>query len=255
MMIDDLKGKRILVTGSSTGIGAAVAKACAGLGAKVAVHYNSSRGEAQSLVDAITAEGGEAILIGGDVSQSQGARQVVDEAAAGLGGLDVLINNAGALVKRARLGQIEDGLYDQVLDLNVRSVVMASQAALPHLRKAGGGSIVHTTSVAARNGGGPGALLYASAKAFVSNAVRNMAKELAGDRIRVNGVAPGVISTPFHERYSTAEMLETMRQTIPMGVLGKPEDCVGAYLFLASDKLSGYVTGQIIEVNGGQLMP
>lgn len=254
-MIDDLKGKRILVIGSSTGIGAAVAKAYAELGARVVVHYNSSRDQAQAVVKEIEAAGGQAILVGGDVSQTKGATKVVDEAAAALGGLDVLVNNAGALLKRARLGEIDDALYDQVLDLNVRSVVMASQAALPHLRKAGGGSIIHTSSVAARNGGGPGALLYASAKAFVGNAVRNMAKELVGDRIRVNGVAPGVISTPFHERYSTPEMLETMRKTIPMAVLGTPEDCVGAYVFLASNKMSGYVTGQIIEVNGGQLMP
>lgn len=254
-MFDDLKGKRVLITGSSTGIGAAAAIAFGELGARVAVHYNSSRDEAQAVVSAIAANGGEAILVGGDVSRSDEAVRVVDEAARSLGGLDVLINNAGALVKRVPLGQIDDELYDRVLDVNVRSVVMASQAALPHLRAAGGGSIIHTTSVAARNGGGPGALLYASAKAFVSNAVRNMAKDLAGERIRVNGVAPGVIVTPFHERYSTPEMLETMRKTVPMGVLGKPEDCVGAYLFLASDKLAGYVTGQVIEVNGGQLMP
>ena len=254
-MFDDLKGKRVLITGSSTGIGAAAAIAFGELGARVAVHYNSSRDEAQAVVSAIAANGGEAILVGGDVSRSDEAVRVVDEAARSLGGLDVLINNAGALVKRVPLGQIDDELYDRVLAVNVRSVVMASQAALPHLRAAGGGSIIHTTSVAARNGGGPGALLYASAKAFVSNAVRNMAKDLAGERIRVNGVAPGVIVTPFHERYSTPEMLETMRKTVPMGVLGKPEDCVGAYLFLASDKLAGYVTGQVIEVNGGQLMP
>ena len=255
MMIDDLKGKRILVIGSSTGIGAAVAKAYAGLGAKVAVHYNSSRDDAEALAKEIKAEGGDVLLVGGDVSKSTGATKVVDEAVAGLGGLDVLVNNAGALLKRVPLGQIDDELYEKVLDLNVRAVIMATQAALPHLRKAGGGSIIHTTSVAARNGGGPGALLYASSKAFVSNTVRNMAKELASEHIRVNGVAPGVILTPFHERYSTPEMLETMRKTIPMGFLGKPEDCVGAYLFLASEKLSGYVTGQIIEVNGGQLMP
>ena len=254
-MIEDLRGKRILVTGSSTGIGAAVAKAYARHGARVAVHYNASAEQAQALVAGIEAEGGEAVLVGGDVSSSEGAKSVVDEAAAALGGLDLLVNNAGALLKRQRLGEIDDESYDRILDLNVRSVVMASQAALPHLRAAGRGSIIHTTSVAARNGGGPGALLYASAKAFVSNAVRNMAKDLAGDNIRVNGVAPGVISTPFHERYSTPEMLETMRKTIPMAMLGKPEDCVGAYLFLASDAMSGYVTGQIIEVNGGQLMP
>lgn len=254
-MIEDLKGKRILVTGSSTGIGAAVAKAYAQHGARVAVHYNASAEQAQALVAGIEAEGGEAVLVAGDVSTSSGAKAVVDEAASALGGLDLLVNNAGALLKRQRLGEIDDESYDRILDLNVRSVVMASQAALPHLKAAGRGNIIHTTSVAARNGGGPGALLYASAKAFVSNAVRNMAKDLAGDNIRVNGVAPGVISTPFHERYSTPEMLETMRKTIPMGILGKPEDCVGAYLFLASDAMSGYVTGQIIEVNGGQLMP
>lgn len=254
-MIEDLKGKRILVTGSSTGIGAAVAKAYTRHGARVAVHYNASAEQAQALVAGIEAEGGEAVLVAGDVSTSSGAKAVVDEAASALGGLDLLVNNAGALLKRQRLGEIDDESYDRILDLNVRSVVMASQAALPHLKAAGRGNIIHTTSVAARNGGGPGALLYASAKAFVSNAVRNMAKDLAGDNIRVNGVAPGVISTPFHERYSTPEMLETMRKTIPMGILGKPEDCVGAYLFLASDAMSGYVTGQIIEVNGGQLMP
>jgi 3-oxoacyl-[acyl-carrier protein] reductase len=251
-MFGDLKDKRILITGSSTGIGAALAKACAGLGARVAVHYNSSRDEAEALVGAMEGRG---VLVSGDVSRSETAARVVDEAADALGGLDVLVNNAGALIQRVPFGGIDDGLYDRVLDLNVRSVIMASQAALPHLRKAGGGSVIHTTSIAARNGGGPGALLYASAKAFVSNTVRNMAKELAPERIRVNGVAPGVITTPFHERYSTPEMLETMRKTVPMGRLGQPEDCVGAYLFLASDALSGYVTGQIIEVNGGQLMP
>jgi 3-oxoacyl-[acyl-carrier protein] reductase len=255
MMFDDLRNRRILITGSSTGIGAAVAEACARLGAHVAVHYNSSRSEAEAVVQAIEKAGGRAALVSGDVAKSETAARVVEQAVDALGGLDVLINNAGALLQRVPFGQIDDALYDRVLDVNVRSVIMASQAALPHLRRAGGGSIIHTTSIAARNGGGPGALLYASAKAFVSNTVRNMAKDLAADHIRVNGVAPGVIQTPFHERYSTPEMLETMRKTIPMGVLGRPEDCVGAYLFLASKELSGYITGQIIEVNGGQLMP
>ncbi|KFC70113.1 Enoyl-(Acyl-carrier-protein) reductase [Bosea sp. LC85] len=253
-MIDDLKGKRILVTGSSTGIGAAVAKAYAERGAAVAVHYNQSKEPAQALLAEIKAAGGTAILIGGDVSKSKEAARIVDEAAAGLGGLDVLVNNAGALVKRVPLDDIDDEIYDRVLDLNVRSVVVASQVAARHMRKAGRGSIINTSSVAARNGGGPGALLYAGAKAFVLNATRNLAKDLAGANIRVNGVSPGVISTPFHERYSTPEILEGMRKTIPMAVIGTPEDCVGAYLFFASDKLSGYVTGQVLEVNGGQFM-
>lgn len=253
-MFNDLKDKRILVTGSSTGIGAAVAEACAKLGANVAVHYNTSRAEAEAVIASIEASGGRASLVHGDVSTSQAAARVVDEAAAQLGGLDVLINNAGSLVQRAKLESVDDTLYDQVLDLNARSVIMASKAAIPHLRKAGGGSVIHTTSIAARNGGGVGSLLYASAKAFVSNAVRSMAKEFAAERIRVNGVAPGVILTPFHERFSTPEMLEAVRNTIPMAKLGEPGDCVGAYLFFASDTLSGYVTGQVLEVNGGQFM-
>jgi len=108
--------------------------------------------------------------------------------------------------------------------------------------------------VAARNGGGPGALLYAGAKAFVLNATRNMAKEFAGNNIRVNGVSPGVITTPFHDRYSTPEILENMRKTIPMARIGEPVDCTGAYIFFASDQMSSYITGQVLEVNGGQFM-
>ncbi|CEJ10141.1 3-oxoacyl-[acyl-carrier-protein] reductase FabG [bacterium YEK0313] len=253
-MFNDLEGKRILVTGSSTGIGAAVAKAYADCGAAVAVHYNQSKAEAEAVAAAIKAAGGTCVLVGGDVSKGKEATRIVDEAAAGLGGLDVLVNNAGALVKRVPLDDIDDAIYDRVLDLNVRSVVIASQAAARHMRKAGRGSIINTSSVAARNGGGPGALLYAGAKAFVLNATRNLAKELASANIRVNGVSPGVISTPFHERYSTPEILEGMRKTIPMGIIGTPDDCIGSYLFFASDRMSGYVTGQVLEVNGGQFM-
>jgi len=253
-MLSDLSGKRVLITGSSTGIGAALARALGELGAKVAVHGRSSLAEAEAVVGSIRGAGGQAELVTGDVSRSREAARVVEEAAERLGGLDILVNNAGALLRRARLEEIDDGLYDSVLDLNVRSVIMASQAAVPHLRKAGGGSIIHTSSISARNGGGPGSALYASAKAFVSNLTRNMAKELAPDRIRVNAVSPGVILTPFHERYSTPEFLEAARKTIPQARLGEPDDCVGTFLYLASERMSGYVTGQVIEVNGGQFM-
>lgn len=254
-MLSDLQNKRVLVTGSSTGIGAAVAQGFARVGARVVVHYKSSAGEADAVVSAIREKGGEAHAVRGDVASSANAKAVVDEAASILGGLDVLINNAGAMVKRAPLADVDDDLYDQVLDVNVRSVVMASKAAVPHFRQAGAGAIVNTSSIAARNGGGPGAGLYAGAKAFVGNITRNMAKELAGDNIRVNAVSPGVIMTPFHQRFSSPEWLEAMRKTIPLARVGDPEDCVGAFLFLASQRMGGYINGQTIEVNGGQYMP
>jgi 3-oxoacyl-[acyl-carrier protein] reductase len=127
--------------------------------------------------------------------------------------------------------------------------------SVAHLRKSGSGFIINTTSVAARNGGGGGAVLYAAAKGFVSTLTRGLAKELIGSGIRVNGVAPGVIDTAFHERDSNADQMRGMIATIPLGKAGTSEDCVGAYLFLASPMLSGYIVGQIIEVNGGQLMP
>jgi 3-oxoacyl-[acyl-carrier protein] reductase len=132
---------------------------------------------------------------------------------------------------------------------------VASQAAIGPLKAAGGGFIINTTSIAARNGASGGAGLYGSSKAFVHNVTRGMAKELIPFGIRVNAVAPWVIETPFHERYSTPAQMAAMLATVPQGRLGSPEDCVGAFLFLASAALSPYIIGQVIEVNGGQLMP
>ncbi|CAM3360476.1 SDR family NAD(P)-dependent oxidoreductase [Halomonas lysinitropha] len=254
-MFDELKGRRVLVTGASRGIGAAVATRLGRLGCRVAVHYHSSETGAEAVCRAVRENGGEASLVRGDVSRSAEAMRIVDEAAEHLDGLDLLINNAGDMLGRVSLDEMNDEHYDRVMDLNARSVVMASRAALPHFRNAGRGNIIHTGSIAARNGGGTGAGLYASAKGFVTTLTRNMAKELAGENIRVNAVAPGVIATDFHERHSNDAQMEAARATIPQGRLGSAEDCVGAYLFLATDALSGYITGQVIEVNGGQLMP
>ncbi|MGE7469116.1 SDR family NAD(P)-dependent oxidoreductase [Bosea sp. NPDC003192] len=254
-MLDDLKGLRALVTGSSTGIGAAVAKAYAANGMRVVVHYKSSESEANAVAAEIRAAGGEAHVLQADVADSAQAVDLVNKAADKLGGLDVLVNNAGALVKRTPIAEIEDEFFDSVVDLNVRSVVMASKAALPYLKQSGNrASVINLSSIAARNGGGPGSSLYASSKAFVLNLTRGMAKEFVPFGIRVNGVSPGVIMTPFHERYSTAEQIEAMRRTVPMERVGTPQDNVGVFLFLASPAMSGYITGQTIEVNGGQYM-
>ena len=254
--MDDLKGKIALVTGASTGIGAAVARAYAARGMRVAVHYNRSAGPANKVVDAITAAGGEAFSLQGDVRDTEAIRRVVRETIARWGAIDILVNNAGSLVKRVPIAEFDDALFDDVLHINARSVLAFCREVVPLMRTQGrGGSIINVSSVAARHGGGPGAYLYAGAKGFVSTATRGLAKELAGDRIRVNAVAPGVIQTPFHDQFSTPQMLESFKATIPMARIGEPDDCVGAFLYLASEQLSSYVTGQILEVNGGQYMP
>lgn len=137
----------------------------------------------------------------------------------------------------------------------MRSALTCIAAAVPQMRSQGGGGVINVTSVAARHGGGTGAVLYAGSKGFVSTMTRGLAKELVRDGIRVNAVAPGVIQTPFHDRFSTPQMLEGFRATIPMNRIGTPDECTGAFLYLASEAMSGYVTGQILEVNGGQYMP
>ena len=255
LIIPDLGGKAYLVTGASTGIGAAVARALGAQGAQVAVHYNASEKEAEAVVADVEAAGGTAFLVKGDAARQNEIAAAVDAAGSRFGKLDGLINNAGSLLGRVATERSDEAHDRAVLYLNAHSVVWASRAALPWLRKAGGGVIINTTSIAARNGGGNGAVLYAAAKGFVSTFTHGLAKELVGEKIRVNAVAPGVIATPFHERFSTDEQMRGMVGTIPMGRAGTAEDCVGAFLYLASDLLSGYVTGQILEVNGGQYMP
>ncbi len=242
------------MTGASTGIGAAVARALAAQGVRVAVHFNESEDAARQVAGAIEAAGGTAFLVRGNLADPPSAPEIVTKAAEHFGRLDGLINNGGSMLGRIPVMETSDDHVRNVLELNAISVVAASRAAIPWLRQTGG-TIINTTSIAARNGGGNGAVLYAAAKAFVSSFTRGFAKEVVADGIRVNAVAPGTILTPFHERFSTEEHMKAMVSTIPMGRAGTPEECVGAYLFLASGMLSGYITGQIIEVNGGQLMP
>ena len=254
LSIPDLRDKVVLITGASTGIGAAVARGFAGQGARVAINYHSSEAAAKALAEELRGGGAEILIVRADVTNPLACADLVAQTAKHFGAIDGLINNAGLMLGRVASLEVSEEHIDDVLALNLRSVLSVTRAALPWLAKQGG-FIINTTSVAARNGGGNGAVLYAAAKGFVSTLTRGHAKELLAKNIRVNGVAPGVIATPFHERYTNAQTLETQRLTIPLGRIGSPEECVGAYLFLASQALSGYIVGQIIEVNGGQLMP
>jgi 3-oxoacyl-[acyl-carrier protein] reductase len=254
-MIADLKDKVVLITGASTGIGAAVARAFGSAGAKVAVHYHTSTEAAQKVVVDIHAAGGDAHAFQADATQPQQLEALIGNTVTRFGRIDVLINNAGDLVRRCPVADSTDELLDAVLDLNVRSIVTTCRAVIPHFRRQGAGCIINTSSIAARTGGIPGSVLYASAKAFISTLTRGLAKELAKERIRVNAVAPGVILTPLQERHTSVAQMDAFKSAVPMGFLGWAEDCVGAYLYLASDAFRGSVTGNFLEVNGGQLMP
>jgi len=249
----DLKGKVALVTGASSGIGAATAVLFAEMGAKVAVGYFHNKKGALQVIESITAAGGTAVPAPGDFRKIHDIRAVVDQAAKELGPIDILVNNAGSLVKRAPLKDLTEELWDDVFALNVKSAVFASQAVAPAMIERRTGAIINVVSIAAHNGGGPGAGTYSSAKAAVISFTKSLAKEMAPHGVRVNAVSPGTIDTPFHQVFSTPEMIANAIKTIPLGRLGASEECASVIAFLASEAAS-YLVGETIEINGGQLM-
>lgn len=253
-MIDDLSGKVVLITGASSGIGAAVALAFADHGAKLALNYNANKDGAETVLAQIHAASGAGALFKADVSDSGQCAALINAAHSHFGRIDVLINNAGGFVRKEMLAVASDELIEQVFNLNARSIIACCRGVIPLMRAQGGGSIINVTSQAARTGGSSGSGIYAATKGYVSAYTRALAKELAADKIRVNAVAPGVIDTPIH-KHTSAQIMAQLMTTIPMQRLGSADECAGAFLYLASEQLSGYVTGQIIEVNGGSVMP
>ncbi|HUI58015.1 MAG TPA: SDR family NAD(P)-dependent oxidoreductase [Bryobacteraceae bacterium] len=249
----DLTGKVALVTGASSGIGAATAKVLAELGARVALGYYHNEEGAKQARDGIAVAGGKAIAIRADVRQTSEVCSLVDRVVQELGPVDILVNNAGSLVRRLPTLELTEEVWDEVMDLNLKSAVFCSQAVAPSMIERRTGSIVNVVSIAARTGGGPGAGPYSAAKGALVTFTKSLAKELAPYGVRVNAISPGVIDTPFHETFSTPEMMSSFIKSIPLGRVGTPAECARVVAFLASDAAS-FVVGETIEVNGGQLM-
>ena len=249
----DLTGKVALITGASSGIGAATAAVFADLGARVAIGYFHNQKGAEEVQAGITRAGGNAIAIRADVCQESEIRRLVKSAADELGPIDILVNNAGSLVERMKIHEITGEKWDAILNVNLKSAMLCSQAVVPSMMERRAGAIVNVVSIAGRNGDGPGAGAYAAAKAGLIAFTKSLARELGPHGIRVNAVSPGTIDTPFHQVFSTPEMLRNTVATIPLGRLGVSEECAMAIAFLASDAAS-FVVGETIEVNGGQLM-
>lgn len=249
----EFKGQVVWVTGSSTGIGRAAAIAFAKHGADVIVHCHSSTEKAKEVVGEIEQLGRNALLLQGDVSNKAEVEKMVSQIKDRFGRIDILMNNAGSMVRRATLEELDEELWDRIMDVNLKSVYLVTKAVFPLMKEQGKGKIINLTSIAARNGGGHGAIAYAASKGGVSTLTRGFAKDLVKYNILVNAISPGVITTPFHDQFSTPEIREKQVATIPLGREGTPEETIGAALFLASSN-ADYITGEIIEVNGGQLM-
>lgn len=258
-MFDDLKGQRVLITGSTMGIGAATVEAFARAGAKVGMNGRKAPADLDATLVRLNALGGEVAFFPADVSSSDACRDLVAAFVARFGGLDVLINNAGGLIGRKPLPDIDDAFFDAVANLNARSALMMTKFALPHLKASAQAcgttaSVISVGSVAGWVGGGPGAGLYGAAKAWLHNVQKNWVIYHTKDGIRFNTVSPGTFDTPFHADKDEATKAK-LGATFPMGRMGRAEECAPAFLFFASHAASGYITGQVLDVNGGQYMP
>ena len=219
----------------------------------MAIGYNKNAEGAAAVHQRITAAVGRAITIEADVSAASEAQRVVKETLAAFGQIDILVNNAGSLIERKSLLDVSEQLWDEVMSLNLKSALICSRVAAPAMLKRKRGTIVNIVSIAGRNGGGPGAGAYATAKGALITLTKALAKEFAPHNVRVNAVSPGVIDTPFHETFSTPEMIRNFVSGIPMGRVGTSLEVAHAIAFMASDAAS-YITGETLEVNGGQLM-
>lgn len=249
-----LDGQMVLVTGGSGGIGSAIAERLASNGAMVAVHYMRNKEGAEETVRVIREAGGKAAAFHADLTVLDQIHALVIQVQTAFGAsIDILINNAGQMNRRALLNELTEDYYNEMFNANFKSCVFLTKAVLPAMADKGKGSIVNIASLAAHNGGGPGVAMYAAAKGAMLTFTKNIAKEYVGRGIRVNAIAPGVIANTSNDRFKTEETRKSIIAGIPLGREGLPEDVANGVLFLVSD-LSSFITGETIEINGGMFM-
>lgn len=252
MIFEDLKGKKVLVTGSSSGIGAAMAVMFAQQGCFVGVHYFKTKQGGLDTLEQVK-KSSDGVLLKADVRNQAQVNKMVSIFVKAAGGLDILVNNAGDLIERQPFETATVKYHDDIYQTNVRSIFFVTQAALSYLKKSSG-CIVNVGSIAGHHGGASGSGIYAGAKAAVAVETIAMAKEFAKYGIRVNSVIPGLIETRFHQRYSSAQRRAEVAKETPLGRNGTAEDVAKAILFLSSQQAAGFITGEYIAVNGGLYM-
>jgi 3-oxoacyl-[acyl-carrier protein] reductase len=250
-MSSAFQGQTVLVTGGASGIGRAIVEAFGQQGANVAFTYFSSESAVNEIITTIEASRGKALALPADLTKESEVERIVTATVEHFGGIDVLITNSGGLLQRSKVTDCTRELWDQALAVNLTSTFLCCRAVLPFMERAGRGCIITMSSLAAHDGGGAGAAHYAASKGGVLTFTKALAKEVGPLGIRVNGIAPGLIATRFHDRFSTAQGRHATVERTPLHREGQPEDVAGVALFLASPA-AAFIAGETIEVNGGQ---
>lgn len=251
MSQNKLAGKNVLITAGAQGIGESITKHFIGVGANVAIHYFSSADTANELTKYAISKGVKAVAVGGDLTKEADANTLVEKTVEALGGLDILINNAGSLVARKMLVEIETEFWNKVMDINLTSMMFVSRAAAPYLTKNENSSIVNLASLAGRKGGHGGSLAYSTSKGAILTFTRALSAELGPQGTRVNAVAPGLIlGTSFHDTHTTKESAAKTISGIPIKRAGVSADVARAVIYLASE-YDGFITGATLDINGG----
>lgn len=244
-----LKGKTAVVTGGARDLGRAISIRLAGEGANVVLNYYDNKEDADTTLGLIAKAGGKAVAVQGDMTKAADVKKLFEESKKAFGEkMHILVNVVGGLVGRKQITEQDDAWYDFLMDVNMRSVFLCTREAVPMMSD--GGSIINFSSQAARDGGGPGASMYATAKAAVMCHTRAMAKELGPLGIRVNALAPGMIATSFHDRFTNPAARENLEKTVPLRRQGVASDVADLVCYLAGEE-SAYITGTNIDINGG----